>query len=71
MEATGIEAQRLKSKYFAPFLQRRCFLNQFCQSKARVDVEDARRVTEHLVKTGAEPGIWEPWLLVEYPRIAS
>jgi hypothetical protein len=29
-------------------------------------LEDAIQITEHLVKTGAEPGIWEPWLLVKY-----
>ncbi len=29
-------------------------------------LEDAIQVTEHLVKTGAEPAIWEPWLLVKY-----
>lgn len=29
-------------------------------------LEDAIQITEHLVKTGAEPAIWEPWLLVKY-----
>jgi hypothetical protein len=30
------------------------------------DFHDAVRVTEHLVATGAEPAIWEPWLLMRY-----
>ncbi|HEV2221457.1 MAG TPA: hypothetical protein VGR84_00475 [Candidatus Acidoferrales bacterium] len=29
-------------------------------------LEDAIQVTENLVRTGAEPAIWEPWLLVNY-----
>ena len=29
-------------------------------------LEDAIQVTEDLVRTGAEPAIWEPWLLVNY-----
>ena len=29
-------------------------------------LEDAIRITEHLVRTGAEPAIWEPWLLLKY-----
>jgi hypothetical protein len=29
-------------------------------------LDDARQVNEWLVQTGAEPAIWEPWLLVEY-----
>jgi len=29
-------------------------------------LEDARRVNDRLVGTGAEPAIWEPWLLVDY-----
>jgi hypothetical protein len=28
--------------------------------------DDALRVTRHLKSTGAEPGIWEPWLVVKY-----
>ena len=27
---------------------------------------DAVRVTEHLKATGAEPAVWEPWLVVQY-----
>ncbi|HUN87417.1 MAG TPA: hypothetical protein VMU28_01420 [Terriglobales bacterium] len=30
------------------------------------DLRDATRATEHLVATGAEPAIWEPWLIVQY-----
>lgn len=30
--------------------------------------EDARRVNEFLLETGAEPAIWEPWLLVDYTQ---
>lgn len=30
------------------------------------NLEDARRVNDWLIETGAEPAIWEPWLLVEY-----
>jgi len=29
-------------------------------------LEDAIQITENLVKTGAEPAIWEAWLLVKY-----
>jgi hypothetical protein len=29
-------------------------------------LDDARRVNEYLVQTGAEPAIWEPWLLLDY-----
>jgi hypothetical protein len=29
-------------------------------------LEDAIQITENLVRTGAEPAIWEPWLLVNY-----
>lgn len=29
--------------------------------------EDARRVNEYLLQTGAEPAIWEPWSLIDYP----
>jgi hypothetical protein len=29
-------------------------------------LDDAMRVTEHLKATGAEPAIWEPWLIVNY-----
>ena len=28
--------------------------------------EDARQVNEYLLETGAEPAIWEPWLLIDY-----
>jgi hypothetical protein len=30
------------------------------------NLEDAVQITENLVRTGAEPAIWEPWLLVNY-----
>jgi hypothetical protein len=30
--------------------------------------EDARQVNDYLLQTGAEPGIWEPWLLLNYGR---
>jgi hypothetical protein len=30
------------------------------------DLQDAIQVTEHMVRTGAEEAIWEPWLLVKY-----
>jgi hypothetical protein len=29
-------------------------------------LEDARQVNEYLLQTGAEPAIWEPWLLLDY-----
>jgi hypothetical protein len=29
-------------------------------------LDDAIKITENLVRTGAEPAIWEPWLLVNY-----
>jgi hypothetical protein len=29
-------------------------------------LDEARRVTEYLLQTGAEPAIWEPWLLLDY-----
>ena len=29
-------------------------------------LEDARQVTDYLLQTGAEPAIWEPWLLLDY-----
>lgn len=29
-------------------------------------LDDAKSVTEHLIATGAEPAIWEPWLVVQY-----
>lgn len=29
-------------------------------------LQDAIQITENLVSTGAEPAIWEPWLLVNY-----
>jgi hypothetical protein len=32
--------------------------------------DNAVRITEHLKRTGAEPGIWEPWLIVRYVGIA-
>jgi len=28
--------------------------------------EDARQVNDYLLQTGAEPAIWEPWLLLDY-----
>jgi hypothetical protein len=33
--------------------------------------EDACQVNEYLLETGAEPAIWEPWLLIEYAAKAS
>ena len=30
------------------------------------EFEDAVRVTEHLVAAGAEPAIWDPWLVMRY-----
>jgi hypothetical protein len=30
-------------------------------------LDDALQVNEYLLQTGAEPAIWEPWLLVDYP----
>lgn len=29
-------------------------------------LDEARKVTDFLVETGAEPAIWEPWLLLDY-----
>jgi hypothetical protein len=29
-------------------------------------LEDARRVNDYLLQTGAEPAIWEPWLVIDY-----
>jgi hypothetical protein len=29
-------------------------------------LEDARQVNEYLLQTGAEPAIWEPWVLFDY-----
>jgi hypothetical protein len=29
-------------------------------------LDDARQINEHLLQTGAEPAIWEPWLLLDY-----
>lgn len=29
-------------------------------------LEDARRVNDYLLETGAEPAIWEPWLVLDY-----
>jgi hypothetical protein len=29
-------------------------------------LEDARQVNDYLLETGAEPAIWEPWLLLDY-----
>ena len=38
-------------------------------SKGFIDkFDDALRVTKHLKSTGAEPGIWEPWLVVRYAQ---
>jgi hypothetical protein len=31
-------------------------------------LNDARQVNEYLLETGAEPAIWEPWLLLDYAR---
>jgi len=31
-------------------------------------LNDARQVNEYLLETGAEPAIWEPWLLLDYTR---
>ena len=31
-------------------------------------LNDARQANEYLLETGAEPAIWEPWLLFDYPR---
>jgi hypothetical protein len=31
-------------------------------------LNDARQVNEYLLQTGAEPAIWEPWLLLDYAR---
>ncbi len=30
------------------------------------EFKDALRVNEHLLQTGCEPAIWEPWLIVDY-----
>jgi hypothetical protein len=30
--------------------------------------DQARTVNDYLLRTGAEPAIWEPWLLIDYPR---
>ena len=36
------------------------------------NLEDARQVTDYLLQTGAEPAIWEPWLLLDYlPMVQS
>lgn len=38
-------------------------------SKGFIDkFDDALGVTQHLKSTGAEPGIWEPWLIVRYAQ---
>jgi len=29
-------------------------------------LEDARQVNDYLLQTGAEPAIWEPWLVIDY-----
>jgi hypothetical protein len=29
-------------------------------------LDDAQQVNEYLLQTGAEPAIWEPWLLLDY-----
>ncbi len=29
-------------------------------------LKDARQVNEYLLQTGAEPAIWEPWLVLDY-----
>jgi hypothetical protein len=29
-------------------------------------LEDARQVNDYLLQTGAEPAIWEPWLVLDY-----
>jgi hypothetical protein len=29
-------------------------------------LEEARRVNDYLLETGAEPAIWEPWLVLDY-----
>jgi hypothetical protein len=29
-------------------------------------LEDARQLNEYLLQTGAEPAIWEPWLILDY-----
>ena len=35
-------------------------------------LDDARQVNEYLLQTGAEPAVWEPWLLLDYaPTIAT
>jgi hypothetical protein len=31
-------------------------------------LNDARQANEYLLETGAEPAIWEPWLLLDYTR---
>ena len=30
------------------------------------NLQDARRANDYLLKAGAEPAIWEPWLLLDY-----
>jgi hypothetical protein len=32
-------------------------------------LEDARRVNDYLLETGAEPAIWAPWLLLDYTPV--
>lgn len=32
-------------------------------------LDEARQVNEYLLQTGAEPAIWEPWLLLDYATI--
>jgi hypothetical protein len=29
-------------------------------------LDEAQQVNEYLLQTGAEPAIWEPWLLLDY-----
>ncbi|HEY3939885.1 MAG TPA: hypothetical protein VGL97_20815 [Bryobacteraceae bacterium] len=29
-------------------------------------IDDAKRVNDYLLETGAEPAIWEPWLVLDY-----
>jgi len=34
-------------------------------------LEEGTQVVDYLTETGAEPAIWEPWIVVEYPSLDS
>jgi len=52
--------------HYAPDEAQKLFGVRPNQNGLITKLEDAIEITEHLVRTGAEPAIWEPWLLVKY-----